>query len=898
MSFVDARKLVAGDNPFIGLRPFGTADADVFFGREAQVAELVERLRATRFLAVVGASGSGKSSLVLAGLLPALERGVLDGAESAWRVAIMRPGAAPVEALATVLARTQVLGEQADDPGVPRARMLAALQRGERGLVDLVSTARLRDGDKLLIVVDQFEELFRYASTGDPAAQAREAAAFVKLLLTAAAWPDLPVYVALTLRADFIGECARFRGLPEAINDSVFLVPRLTRDELQRSIEEPVRRQNERIAPRLVARLLDDAGSDADQLPVLEHALMRTWDAWERDHVPGEPLDLRHYEQIGTLSGAISKHANAIYDRLDARLRPVAERLFRALTAREGTDHGIRRPTAFGVVCAVIAAPPADVERLFRTYAAPGVSFLTASGPLSNPKSTLDITHESLTRLWDRLRAWVDDEAESGRTYRKLVDDAAHGRAHWIDPELAVGRARLAKNRAAINPAWAARYDDALAPLPDDEAVQSPAARARFDAALAFLAASAAAPRRRLRTVAAIVGAFFLVAAVLAITAGLEHGKAAVAQRSAVAAEDRARQRSDEAQRARAQAIAAALQDHADRLQAAKDLADARQKIASAAAQLARAQALANYNRTIAVARDNPAAAVAGYDKAIHDLGNGVGTPADLAFAYYARGVAYEQEHQTARARADFEQALRLKPDYTDAASAERTAGSDARSAPVAHAPRAATVAATASPTPSASPSSRSPSASPAPSAQPSRQIASAARQIANAPHQSTLALRQPAVPATADAACTRALNQQQRAAQASIAPIASYDASIAGLAENARCADAAKQVVNEGYLRSSLAAAEHELKLGDWRAELKRADDLLAKCETMRALRGTSVAADCLAQRRFNDGAAAEWSPASAASSPPLPSPSAAPSPAATRSPSPAATRKPPGRR
>ena len=446
-----------------------------------------------------------------------------------------------------MLARTQVLGEQSDDPGLPRARMLNALQRGERGLVDVVSTARLRDDDKLLVIVDQFEELFRYATTGDPAAQAREAAAFVKLLLTAAAWPDLPVYVAITMRADYIGDCAQFRGLPEAINTSVFLVPRLTRDELQRSIEEPVRRQNERIAPRLVSRLLDDVGSDADQLPVLEHALMRTWDAWENDHGPGEPLDLRHYELIGTMRGALSKHANALYERLDARLRPVAERLFRCLTAREGADHGIRRPTAFGAVCAITAAPPADVERLFRIYAAPGVSFLTASGPLSNPKSTLDISHESLTRLWDRLRAWVDDEAQSGTTYRKLVDDAAAKRAHWIDPELAVGQAWLAKNRNAINPAWAARYDDALAQLPDDEAVQSPAARTRFDAALAFLAASAAAPHRRLRAIAASVGAFFIVAAVLALAATFEHAKAGAAQRtatlahsSAFAAEERA----------------------------------------------------------------------------------------------------------------------------------------------------------------------------------------------------------------------------------------------------------------------------------------------------------------------------------------------------------------------
>jgi energy-coupling factor transporter ATP-binding protein EcfA2 len=874
VSFVDARTLVAGDNPFIGLRPFGAADADVFFGREAQVAKLLERLRDTRFVATVGASGCGKSSLVLAGLIPALLRGELERAGPSWRVATLRPGTAPLDALATVLARTQVLGEQSDDPAQQRAQMLRALRGSERGLVALVSQARLRADENVLVVVDQFEEIFRYASAADPAAQAREADAFVKLLLTAAGGTDLPVYVALTMRAEFVGDCARFRGLPEAINRSVFLVPRLTREEMQRSIEEPVRRQNERIAPQLVARLLDDVGSDADQLPVLEHALMRTWDAWERDHAAGEPLDVRHYEAIGTMSGALSKHANAIYDGLEPRLRPVAERLFRCLTAQGNDGHGIRRPTPFGAVCAITGAQPADVERVFRVYAAPGVSFLSASGPLSNPNSTLDVTHESLTRLWDRLRAWVDDEAESGRTYRKLVADATNKRAHWIDPELAVGKAWLAKNRASINPAWAARYDDELAPLPDDEAARSPAARARFDEALAFLTASAAAPHRRLRTIAASVGAFFIVAAVLAIAAAFEHSKATVAQRtatqaqtSAVAAEERARRRSAEAQRARAEANAAAAKDHADRVQAAKDLAEARRQIALANAQFARARALANYNRTITVARADPAAAIVAYGKEIHDLGNGVGTPADLAYAYYARGAAYATLHDAGRARADFDQALHLKPDYADAAAAKRALAAGSGAAQVAQAPRPAAVAATAAPAPSPAPSPRPTAAA----ARPSAAATSAPRQAA---------LRPPPNTGSTNPSCTRALAQQQRAAQPSISPLGSYDASIAGLAENARCDDAVKHVVNEGYLRSTLAAAEHELNLGDWRAELKQADDLLAQCQTLPALRGTSAVADCAAQRKFNDSAAAQWSlptspsPAPKSSTPPKPSP------------------------
>jgi tetratricopeptide (TPR) repeat protein len=363
---------------------------------------------------------------------------------------------------------------------------------------------------------------------------------------------------------------------------------------------------------------------------------------------------------------------------------------------------------------------------------------------------------------------------------------------------------------------------------------------------------------------------FFIVAAVLAIAASVEHTKATVAQRTAsvaqsnaMAADDRARIRSAEAQRARAEANAAAMKDHADRVQAAKDLA-------AANAQFARARALANYNRTITIARDDPAAAVIAYGKEIRDLENGVGTQADLAFAYYARGAAYARQHQNDRARADFEHALRLKSDYTDAAAAIRTIASAPQAAHVvAQAPRAAAVAATPAPA-----SSRAPS--PRPSTAPSRGNTNT-----------------PAPPIAGSAntpACSRALTQQQRAARTTISPIGAYDASIAGLAENARCDDAAKHVVNEAYLRSTLAAAEHELNLGNWLTDLKRANDLLARCETMPALRGTSVATDCTAQRRFNESAAAQWSPQSAPTSP-LPSPSPKPAASALPKPSPSPT-------
>ncbi len=764
MTAVDPHGRAAGDNPFVGLRAFGTGDAGVFFGRETQVAKLLVRLRDTRFLATVGASGCGKSSLVLAGLIPALLRGAIERAGDSWRIAVMRPGTAPTETLASVLARTQVLGKPADDPDEPRAAILHGLQRGELGLVDLVYEARLRADENLLVVVDQFEDLFRYASDGEPAEGASEAAAFVKLLLTAASWKDLPIYVAITMRSDFIGDCARFRDLPEAVNDGLFLVPRLTHEQMQRAIEEPVLHADERIAPQLVSRLLGDASrADADQLPVLEHALMRTWDAWEKDHAAGEPLDVPHYERIGAMRGALSKHANDLYDNLEPTLKPVAERLFRCLTARDAENRGVRRPTSFGAVCAITGAQPGDIERLVRIYAAPGVSFLTASGPLSNPKTVLDITHESLMRLWDRLRAWVDDEAESAKTYRKLVDDATAKRARWIDPELAVGEAWLAKNRASINPAWAARHDDALEHLPADEAAKSPAARDRFDTALAFLDASAAAPRRSVRAIIALVAIVVVVAAALAIAGFVKNGEAV-------------------AERHRAEEL----------------------------------------NKTTLALQHAKAAEIARLDAAIAS----------------SKQSKQRSDLETARAKLLTEAANKR---ILDAAQLAKKNDEKRRRI-------AAQATPTASATPLRSATPKPPTPSPRPVARPSR-----------APARAPAPVRQ--TPAAANAAaCARAVEQQRLAADLTISREASYDASVAGLTENAKCGNTTARVVNEGYLRSTLAAAEHDLGVGDWRADLKRADSMLARCQIILELQATKAPRDCMAQQRFNERAAAEF--------------------------------------
>lgn len=231
-------------NPFPGLRCFQAEEDYLFFGRHAQIEDLLGRLRANRLVAVVGTSGSGKSSLVRAGLLPAILGGGMSQEDSAWEVAVMRPGGSPLAHLAQSLCDAGLYDADAED-ALPHLQ--ATLSRSRNGLIEALRQSPAGQGAKLLLVVDQFEELFRFNRAS--AASQEESVGFVNLLLKATQEAGQSIYVVLTMRSDFLGECSQFLGLAEAVNDGEFLIPRMTRDQIQEAIEGPIRVRGARIAP-------------------------------------------------------------------------------------------------------------------------------------------------------------------------------------------------------------------------------------------------------------------------------------------------------------------------------------------------------------------------------------------------------------------------------------------------------------------------------------------------------------------------------------------------------------------------------------------------------------------------------------------------------------------------
>lgn len=451
-------------NPFPGLRPFEADEEHLFFGREREIADLVRRLGSQRFLSVIGTSGSGKSSLVRSGLIPSLHCGVMVKTGSAWRVAVMRPGQNPLGHLAAALDHPDVLGQEGALASTSRVLLDATLRRGSLGIVDAVRLARLAPYENVLIVIDQFEELFRFRRVSDADNSRDEAIVFVKLLLEAARQTAVPIYVVLTMRSDFIGDCMRYPGLPEAVNDGQYLVPRMTRDGLRAAITGPVAVAGAQIAPRLVLRLLNDVGDRQDELPLVQHVLMRTWDHWSRHNSPATPIDLANYEAVGSLKDALSMHAEEAYQETGSEhMKRLAERMFRALTDTFTDPRGVRRPTSVGDLAAICEASTSEVIAIVEIFRRPGRSFLMPppSVPLTSD-AVIDLSHESLMRTWTRLIAWAQQERASTALYSRLAREATwygEGAAGlWDDPELELGLRWRRENRPTA--AWARRYGD------------------------------------------------------------------------------------------------------------------------------------------------------------------------------------------------------------------------------------------------------------------------------------------------------------------------------------------------------------------------------------------------------------------------------------------------------
>jgi hypothetical protein len=358
--------------PYPGLRPFKAHEWSIFCGRERLVDDLIERLETDNLLLVHGGSGCGKSSLVIAGILPALQYEVrLEGGE--LLDATIRPSQGPFGALAAELAK---LGPPDD---ARRAEYWAEKLMANAGIVPLIE-ARLGEQQKFCLIVDQFEEIFAWAHDR----RSSDVEVLVRFLVEVSRAASTRLFVLVTIRSDFLGACSQYRGLSDIINERQYLLPALDEKGIARAIVEPARMFNGTVEPSLVQRLLIDAAAGSDPLPVLQHALMRM--ASLKMIEAGAPwsIDETDLAQVSGTTNPLSEHAEGIWttlsDKYLGRGAEAMEWILRALFDIE------------------------KVKDIVGTFAADGNNLLVErKGFEGEGKHRVDISHEALLRLWSRI---------------------------------------------------------------------------------------------------------------------------------------------------------------------------------------------------------------------------------------------------------------------------------------------------------------------------------------------------------------------------------------------------------------------------------------------------------------------------------------------------------------
>ena len=415
--------------PYPGLRPFEADEWPIFFGRESMIDDVLDRLGQHRFIVVYGASGAGKSSLILAGVLPRLARqhrrhGV------PWLTCSLRPANGPLWNLAKAFARLE--RTEGDINSV--ASIFQRLNRRDATISSVVASLPNCRGHRVCILVDQFEELFRYAKE-----QSRdEAELFVELLvreLAMAGAPDgqEPAHVILTMRSEFLGACARFDGLAEVINQTQYLVPRMDRASLLRAIQRPASMFGGRVTTELAEHIVADVEDHDDELPLIQHGLMLMWDAAKRKSASGAALVMSTYP-FGTndrLADMLSRHADRVVASIavSGGQQKTIEHVFRALTDINADGQAIRRPQTFRQLAASTGAEPSALRAIIDPLRAEGVSFLTPYAPtVIDDETVIDISHEALIRCWksisDPENGWLRREFDDGLIWRSLVMEA------------------------------------------------------------------------------------------------------------------------------------------------------------------------------------------------------------------------------------------------------------------------------------------------------------------------------------------------------------------------------------------------------------------------------------------------------------------------------------------
>jgi len=444
-------------NPYPGIRSFETEESHLFFGRDDQIKDLYSILNKTHFIAITGASGSGKSSLVKAGLIPELHKD-----SKKWLHHIFRPGSDPIGNFAKSIANT--FRKENNEYKSSKFDIEKILRNNENPYDDIFLNG---EADKQhLIYIDQFEEIFRFRQSEFNENAETDSNLFVDILIKASKLVNKPIYIIITLRTDFLSDCSNFAGLTKIINDGHYLIPKMTLKEKEEALTGPAKIAGAEISLDLKNLIKKQLRSYDISLPVYQHALMRTWDYWLENAEYDKSVDVEHYEAIGSVTDALSVHAEYIFSSLpDENSKKIAEKIFKSLTHLGDDNRGTRSPKTLNEIINIINTRKEEIIPVIDKFRDEKSGFLFPSRDVNlNLDSVIDISHESIMRVWGRLVQWVQNETESAQLYLRISKSAElyqEGKTGLlINPDLQL--ALKWQNENQPNEVWAQRYDPAF----------------------------------------------------------------------------------------------------------------------------------------------------------------------------------------------------------------------------------------------------------------------------------------------------------------------------------------------------------------------------------------------------------------------------------------------------
>ena len=383
--------------PFRGLQPFHEKDQQFFFGRESLTQRLSQHLEDHRFLAVLGPSGSGKSSMVRAGLIPQLRS---DGCP----IVLFTPTARPLQELSFALYRAF----SSDKTGFLPGQLLQRFGDTEDGLYQFALDLNL---ERMVVVIDQFEEVFTLAN--DPG----ERESFLQNLLHAVDQPGSPVSVVLTLRSDFMGQCAAWPDLNCFLNENLVQVEPMGKDSLRRAVEEPARLVGLTFEEGLVDRMLSEVSGASGELPLIQHALLELYKYREEDR-----LTAAAYTKIGGIEGALARRAESEYEALSKEEREVLREMFVLGLVQPVEGAGAARRCATRGELLALGGAPEIVDRLLQRWTA--ARLLTVHRDEMRELDLVEVAHEALIRRWSRINAWMDEDRDMARLVNRLRQES------------------------------------------------------------------------------------------------------------------------------------------------------------------------------------------------------------------------------------------------------------------------------------------------------------------------------------------------------------------------------------------------------------------------------------------------------------------------------------------